>query len=74
MDVFKVEYYEFWDEEKEGNFNSKTVAAEDAEEAISKARKIAIQNTECPYAEKPSKKHKLSIEIFQVLHETELDG
>ncbi len=76
MDVYKVEYYEFWNTDDSGDLNSKTVSAEDAEQAIRKARKLALVDSEWVDEDvTPPEVHKLEyIEIHQVLFLQSLDG
>ena len=78
MEIYEVDLYEFWDKTDEGDLATFSVAAEDAEEAIAKAKKISFERgvweEEVDGKKKPVV-HKIeSVEVHQVVWKQSLDG
>lgn len=83
MEVYEVQFWEFWSHEEHGTIESLKLCAEDAEEAIKKARSIAFEKDRAEYTEEPNESNELKkptirklkeIEIRQVIHKESLDG
>jgi len=78
MEIYDVDVYEFWDNEDNVDLNTFSVAAEDAEEAIAKAKKISFERGVVEEEVEGKKKpvvHKIkSVEVHQVVWKQSLDG
>lgn len=83
MEVYDVEFWEFWDKNDCGLKNNLKVCGEDVEQAIKKVKKLVFEKEHSEWTETPDKDNKLkkpvvhkldSIEIHQVLHVASLDG